>query len=145
MGWRKVRVTLDTNILVRAFTGDDPKQAAVARSLLDHATLVVIPIPALCEFVWVLSRAFKLPATEIADALVQIIDTETILTDISAAEAGIEMLRKGGDFADGAIAVQGMASGGNIFTSFDKKALELWKNRGGHASSPEELITALDR
>lgn len=137
-----MRITLDTNILVRAFTGDDPEQAALARDLLDQASRAVIPIPTLCEFVWVLSRAFKIPAAEIADALDQIIDSETIITDLPAAEAGIEMLRKGGDFADGAIAVQGVAAGGNIFTSFDKKAVELWKNRGGQASSPEALITA---
>ncbi len=142
-----MRVTLDTNILVRAFTGDDPEQAALARRLLDDATLAVIPIPALCEFVWVLTRAFKIPAAEIADALDQIIDTETILTDLPAAEAGIEMLRKGGDFADGAIAVLGVASGGTLFASFDKRAVELWKSRGGQAVSPIDMIeiTASDR
>ena len=145
MGRRKVRVTLDTNILVRAFTNDDPEQAALARNLLDRATLAVIPIPTLCEFSWVLSRSFKIAPAKIAEVIGQIVDSETVLTDIPAVEAGLEMLRKGADFADGAIAVQGLASGGTIFASFDRKAVELWRSRGGQASDPSDLITASDR
>jgi len=141
MGGRKVRVTLDTNILVRAFTNDDPEQAILARALLDRATLAVIPIPTLCEFSWVLSRAFKIAPAQIAEIIGQIVDSETVLTDIPAVEAGLKMLRDGGDFADGAIAAQGLASGGTVFASFDKKAVALWEKNGGAGGDPKTLIT----
>ena len=137
-----MRVTLDTNILVRAVTSDDPEQAAVARKLLDCATLAIIPIPTLCEFSWVLSRGFKIPPAQIADVISQIIDSETILTDIPTVEAGLAMLRQGGDFADGAIAAQGRAAGSAVFASFDQKAVALWRKQGGQASSPEMLVEA---
>jgi predicted nucleic-acid-binding protein len=137
-----MKVTLDTNILVRAFTNDDPEQATLARAVLDNATLAVIPIPVLCEFSWVLSRSFKIPPAQIAEVIGQIVDSETILTDIPAVEAGLEMLRNGGHFADGAIAAQGLALGGTVFTSFDKQAVDLWRERGGQAASPQALITA---
>jgi len=135
-----MRVTVDTNILVRAFTNDDPEQAALARAVLDGATLAVIPIPVLCEFSWVLSRSFKIAPAQIAEVIDQIVDSETILTDIPAVEAGLEMMRNGGHFADGAIAAQGLASGGAVFTSFDKRAVDLWRKQGGQAESPEALI-----
>src|SRR5579859_7318150 len=103
----------------------------MAKALLDRATLIVIPVPALCEFSWVMSRSYKIPLAEIAAAIAEIVDSETVLTDVPAIEAGIEMLRAGGDFADGAIAAQGASFGGTVFASFDRRALELWKKRGG--------------
>ena len=65
----------------------------------------------------------------------EIVDSETILTDGPAVEAGLAFLRAGGDFADGAIARQGQAAGGTVFASFDMKAVELWKKQGGQTRS----------
>jgi predicted nucleic acid-binding protein len=48
----KVKITADTNVLVRASVQDDPRQARLAAKLLQEATLVAVPIPVLCEFVW---------------------------------------------------------------------------------------------
>lgn len=47
-----------------------------------------------------------------------------------AAEAGLAMLEAGGDFADGVIAYEGHWLGGETFTSFDKKAVELLTDQG---------------
>lgn len=137
-----MRLTVDTNILIRAFVEDDPGQAEIAKSLLSNAALVVIPIPALCEFAWVLSRSYGIAAADIASAIAALADSETVLTDRPAVEAGIDMVRAGGDFADGAIAMQGLSLGGTVFASFDKKALGLWRKRGGQASDPAALLSA---
>jgi predicted nucleic-acid-binding protein len=131
---------LDTNILIRACVDDDPEQAAVARDLLDRATLAVIPILTLCEFSWVLARSFKIASVDIAAVIEGIVESETVLTDRPAVDAGLDMLRAGGDFADGAIAMMGQAAGGTIFASFDKKALNLWRNQGGQAAEPATLL-----
>ncbi|MGA8531568.1 MAG: hypothetical protein WB622_17745 [Acidobacteriaceae bacterium] len=40
-----------------------------------------------------------------------------------AAEAGVAVLRGGGDFADGVIAWEGRGLGGETFVSFDRKAV----------------------
>jgi predicted nucleic-acid-binding protein len=46
-----MRVTVDTNILVRAVVDDDRKQAAAAARLLKDAEIIAIPLPCLCESV----------------------------------------------------------------------------------------------
>ena len=140
-----MRVVVDTNILIRAAVGDDPEQEAMATSLLERAEMIVIPVPALCEFAWVMGRSYKIPAAEIASVIADIVSSETVVTDMPAVEAGLDLLRAGGDFGDGAIAMQGTSLGGTVFASFDRKAVELWKNRGGQASDPRDLITASDR
>ena len=57
MGGRGVKVTADTNILVRTVVEDDAEQAGAARTLLARATLIAVPVPVFCELAWVLKRA----------------------------------------------------------------------------------------
>ena len=46
-----MKVTVDTNVLVRALVQDDPEQAKAAIALLERAELIAIPVPVLCELV----------------------------------------------------------------------------------------------
>lgn len=126
-----MKVTADTNILVRAIVGDDPKQGRRAQAELAKAELVAIALPVLCEFVWVLAQGYKVPAAEIADAVRLLIDSVNVATDRPAAEAGLALLEAGGDFADGAIAFEGSWLGGETFLTFDKKAARLISAQGG--------------
>ena len=64
-----MRITADTTVLVRALTGDDPRQSRLAQRALEAAEAVALPIPVLCELVWVLRRGYGIPAAEIADAI----------------------------------------------------------------------------
>ena len=56
-----------------------------------------------CELVWVLKRAYHFSDTEIADALRLVIESRNVELDRPAAEAGLAMLGRGGDFADSII------------------------------------------
>jgi predicted nucleic-acid-binding protein len=51
-----MKITADTNVLVRAVTGDNARQSKAAQTALKNADVVGLAIPALCELVWVLSR-----------------------------------------------------------------------------------------
>ena len=64
-----MRITADTNVLVRAVTEDHEHQSKAAQTALKKAELVAIPISALCELVWVLSQGYKIPSSEIAEAI----------------------------------------------------------------------------
>ncbi|EJU15077.1 type II toxin-antitoxin system VapC family toxin [Novosphingobium sp. 11B] len=125
-----MKITADTNILVRAVTEDDPVQAPIAQRLLAEATLVAIPIPALCEFVWVLSRAYGFARSDIARSMRALVHADNVETDLGAVEAGLALLEAGGDFGDGAIAHEGKWLGGETFVSFDRKAIALLKDQG---------------
>ena len=46
-----MKITADTNLLIRAVTEDHEHQSAVAQAALKKAELVAMPIPALFELV----------------------------------------------------------------------------------------------
>jgi hypothetical protein len=50
LGGKSVKITADTNVLIRAVVRDDAEQAAVAARLLREAEVVAVPLPCLCEF-----------------------------------------------------------------------------------------------
>ena len=67
------RILLDTNILVRFFTGDPPDQAKRARALIGRADegelTLVIPTVILAETFYTLESFYKMPQREVADKL----------------------------------------------------------------------------
>ena len=130
MGWPALRITPDTNLLVRAITRDDPGQAKLAEAQLASAELVAISQVALCELVWVLSYGYKTSAQNIAQAIRTLTDADNVEVDRRSLEAGLAFLDRGGDFADGIIAHQGYELGGDVFVSFDKQAIGLVKDVG---------------
>jgi len=131
MGRHPVRITADTNILVRVAVNDDLEQARQARELLRDAEAVVLTLPALCEFVWVARRGYRRQTGDIAAALQELLAGPSVAFDRPAVEAGLAMLQAGGDFADGVIAFEGRRLGGEVFASFDRKAVELVAAQGG--------------
>jgi len=131
-----VKVTADTNILVRAIMGDEPVQSPLAQQALAAADLVAVPLPALCELVWVLLRGYRVPAPEVAGALRRLIDSAGVATSRPAAEAGLAVLEAGGDFADGVIAFEGRWLGAETFLTFDRDAARLIEAQGGAVTVP---------
>ncbi|CAN7436169.1 type II toxin-antitoxin system VapC family toxin [Bradyrhizobium sp. LjRoot220] len=125
-----MKLTADTNVLVRAITEDHEQQSRVAQTALKRAEIVAVSIPALCELVWVLSQGYKIPSGEIAEAIRRLINAGNVAVDRSAAEAGLALLDSGGDFADGVIAHEGNWLGADTFASFDRKAVKLMEAQG---------------
>ncbi|HEY1363617.1 MAG TPA: type II toxin-antitoxin system VapC family toxin [Xanthobacteraceae bacterium] len=128
-----MKITADTNVLVRASLMDHAVQGRIAADALLQAECFVVTLVSLCEFAWVLTRGYRRNTTEVAAAIRKLIDASTILVDRPAADAGLAVLEKGGDFADGVIAFEGRRVGANVFTSFDKRAVELIEATGGEA------------
>jgi predicted nucleic-acid-binding protein len=126
-----MKITADTNVLVRAITGDDERQSKVAQAELAKANVVALALPALCELVWVLTRGYKISVPEIAETIRRLINTANVVVNRPAAEAGLALLDAGGDFADGVIAYEGSWLGADTFISFDKKAVKLMEAQGG--------------
>ena len=139
MGRRGVRITADTNVLLRTVLQDDKEQAAAAQALLLRATVIAVPVPVFCEFAWVLKRGYRRKVDEIAVAIEAICEIDAVVTDLPAVEAGLNLLRAGGDFADGVIAHQGEGFGGNVFASFDRSAIALLKRNGAAAAEVTDL------
>jgi predicted nucleic-acid-binding protein len=125
-----MKITADTNVLVRAITGDNERQSKVAQAELANADVIALALPALCELVWVLSRGYKIPSAEIAEAIRRLVNGANVVVNRPAAEAGLALLNAGGDFADGVIAYEGSWLGADTFISFDEKAVKLMEAQG---------------
>ena len=133
MGEGQMKVTADTNVLIRAAVQDDLHQARRAAKILAEADLVAVPVPVLCEFVWVLRRGYRKSATDVSDAIRRLMRSPNVVMNRTAVEAGLPALDVGGDFADGVIAHEGEWLGAEEFVSFDSKAVSLLQAQGSRA------------
>ena len=133
MGQGKMKITADTNVLIRAAVQDEPHQARQAAKILQEAELVAVPMPVLCEFVWVLRRGYKKSVSDVSDAIHKLLKSANVVMNRPAIEAGLTALNAGGDFADGVIAHEGDWLGAEEFVSFDSKAVSILKSHGTRA------------
>ena len=128
-----MKITADTNVLIRAAVQDNVHQAQRAAKVLQEADLVAVPIPVLCEFVWVLRRGYKKSVPDISDAIHRLMNGVNVVMNRPAVEAGLSVLDAGGDFADGIIAYEGDWLGAEEFVSFDSKAIPILQSQGSRA------------
>ena len=125
-----MKITVDTNVLIRAVVRDDAAQASIAAKVLTDAQLIAIALPCLCEFVWVLRRVYDFQPADVAAAIRALLAAANVEMNRPAVEAGLAVLDAGGDFADSAFAYEGNWLGGVTFVSFDKNAVALLKAQG---------------
>ena len=125
-----MNVTVDTNVLVRAAVRDDKKQAEAAARLLRNADSIVVTLPCLCEFVWVVRRIYGFGKDEIATSIEHLMNASNIRISRPAVDAGLAFLKAGGDFADAVITHEGKWLGGDTFVSFDSKAVSISEKQG---------------
>lgn len=125
-----MRITVDTNILVRLVVADDENQNKLALTAMADASLVAISTVSLCELSWVLTRQYAASRTNVANAIRGIVGASNVELNRPAVEAGLAMLDAGGDFADGVIAYEGIWLKSDCFVSFDKKAVKLLAAQG---------------
>lgn len=124
-------IGLDTNILVRYFTRDDPEQAKAAKRLIDDARergeRLFINRIVLSELIWVLSRSYKRGRTEIAEAVEKILVTTQF--EVDGKDAVWEALRafrdSATDFSDCLIGASSTAAGCTTTATFDRRAGKL--------------------
>jgi len=128
-----MKITADTNVLVRAVVQDDAKQAQAAAQLLKNASLIAVSLPCLCEFVWVLKRVYQFDRTAIAAAIHALLQAKNVAMNRPSVEKGLALLEAGGDFADGVMVCEGAWLGGETFVSFDRKAVKLLTQQGQSA------------
>jgi predicted nucleic-acid-binding protein len=128
-----LKITVDTNVLVRGAVRDDANQARAADKALKEAALIAVPLACLCEFVWVLKRVYGFDTATITGAIRALLETDNVVMNRAAAEAGLAVFTAGGDFADGVMAYEGSWLGGETFVSFDKQAVKILSKLGRSA------------
>lgn len=122
---------LDTNVVVRYLTQDDPQQSRRATQIFDHQLTTEEPgflsVVTMVETVWVLGRAYGFTGQEIAAAVELLLQTDVLVIEneqeVFTAMAAIKQAR--GEFADALIAALGAKAGCSHTLTFDEKALRL--------------------
>src|SRR5271166_2223813 len=102
-------IGLDTNVLVRYLTQDDPQQSRRATQIFDHQLTTAEPgflsVVTMVETAWVLDRAYGFLDQEIAAAVELLLQTDVLLVENEQAvfTAMIALKERRGSFADGLI------------------------------------------
>ena len=119
--WRKPRadmLAIDTNILVRALTGDHPEQAERVERLFS-SNQIFIATTVLLETEWVLRRTFKYPKAKVLGALRALLYLPQVrMEHHERTTRALNLAEAGADFADALHYVA--ADGCEQFVTFDK-------------------------
>jgi predicted nucleic-acid-binding protein len=118
---------LDTNVLVRYLTEDDPVQARRAADLITTVTArggkCFISAVVLCELTWVLRGAYDVSRNDVSIALDQILATsQFVVGDKDVVRRALEAYRHGrADFADYVIGALHAQAGCGKTVTFDRR------------------------
>src|SRR5271167_2489094 len=83
---------VDTNVLVRLITRDDPGQAAAAEAFIEKGAW--IPVLALAEATWVLSAVYDLSSKDLATAIEMLLNhRDLVLQDSETVARSLELFR----------------------------------------------------
>lgn len=119
-------IAVDTNVLIRYLVRDDAEQAHAARALLERLTPGrpgFICREVVIEIVWVLERAYGFTRAQIADVVVELIATDSIVVEAADDMAGVVYAyREGGvGFADLMILAAAEREGAAPLYTFDRQ------------------------
>jgi predicted nucleic-acid-binding protein len=124
-------LAVDTDILVRCLTGDDPEQTARARGVVE-AHPVWVALTVLLETEWVLRRSYRFEPVRVARALRGLLGLPTVTAEQpDRAAAALAWMEGGMDFAD-ALHLAG-AVGCEAFVTFDAALIRAGRQSGAVA------------
>ena len=119
-------IGLDTNVLVRYLTRDEPTQYAHAAALIEDALRkgerFVVNAVVLCELAWVLESVYEYPRSEIGTAIEHILATAQfeIERPDEARQALADFRRTRADFSDALVGRINRALGAQRTATFDR-------------------------
>ncbi len=123
-------IALDTNVIVRYLVRDDYEQAEAARSLIEGLAPEIpgfICREVIVETAWVLERAYKFERAQVADVLVEMTATDSLVVeaadDVVRAAYGYRQGRA--DFSDLVILAAAKRAGAQPLYTFDRKLARL--------------------
>ena len=117
---------LDTNVLIRYLTQDDPAQSRKANMLIDGAVAkgekLHVDVVVLCEAVWALRDAYDFDRDTIAGTIEKVLDAAQLSIDDTGLlrEALAEYRAGPGDFADYVLGLRNRKAGCSATATFDR-------------------------
>ena len=118
--------SIDTNVIVRYLVGDDAEQAEAARALLDGLTPDdpgFICREVAIEVAWVLERSYRFTRARVAEALMDLTASDSLVVENSDDVAAAAYLyRQGGaGFSDRMVLSAAKRAGATPLYTFDRR------------------------
>ncbi len=121
-------IAVDTNVLVRLLTGDEPKQEAAARSLFASEPIWIAKT-VLLETAWVLHSLYGFEENAIHDAFTKLLGLKNVhAEDESSVAAALALTTHGIELAD-AMHLSSRPPE-SVFVSFDKSFVQRARRAG---------------
>ena len=119
-------IALDTNVIIRYLVADDAEQAEAARVLIEGLTTDsrgFICREVGLEVVWVLERFYRFTRAQIADVLVELIATDSLIVETAddVASAALTYRHGGVGFSDLMILSSAERTGAVPLHTFDRR------------------------
>jgi predicted nucleic-acid-binding protein len=112
-------IALDTNVVVRVLTRDDPAQAELAEAAM-HADALWLPKTVLLELEWVLRFTYGFERGDICRGLDGLLGLEgLVVEDVDAVARAMEWYQAGMDLADALHLAS--SPGAEALVTFDRK------------------------
>jgi predicted nucleic-acid-binding protein len=124
-------IGLDTNVLVRYATMDDPVQSPRSVVILEQELTPEYPgfvsTVVLAELAWVLRRSYGLSWLKVAALMEELLAADRLVIEHATAvyRAAVATREQGADFADGLIAAIAATAGCERTLTFDRSALRV--------------------
>jgi predicted nucleic-acid-binding protein len=124
-------IGIDTNVLVRYLTDDEPEMVDRAERLLERECapdrLGFVNAVVLCEVAWVLQRRYRFAREQIAVAIESLLHAPLLAVEhAEMAELAVKDYRSGrADFTDALIGLINRRAGCEATATFDRKAAQL--------------------
>jgi predicted nucleic-acid-binding protein len=119
-------IGVDTNVLVRFLTADDPRQHRTALAFFRERTPAdpaYVSAVTLAETAWLLRRRYGLPSEEILESLTMIIDSDDFVVEGREAIESVRVgMGKPDQLTDFVIAQLGRKAGCSQTVTFDRRA-----------------------
>jgi predicted nucleic-acid-binding protein len=113
--------SIDTNIVVRVITADDPVQSKIAYALIASES-VLVSATVLMEAEWVLRSFFRYPRERLADALSKFLAIDNVhVEDTDRFLWAVERYSRGADLAD--MLHVAMPKAATAFVTFDRNVV----------------------
>ena len=117
-------IALDTNILARLVTNDDPVQARQSAALIDTGNALFVPLTVMLELEWVLRGAYALDRPDILRSFEALLSVRNINFERqSDIQLALQYYQLGFDFADALHHAR--TSGCKALATFDQKFKKL--------------------
>ena len=131
-------IALDTNVIVRIVTADDPKQLTAALEVFRSGDLWLCKT-VLLETEWVLRYSYQLPHEAILEAFQRLLGYRPLqVEDRATVLLALHLFGKGMDFADALHLAS--SSGAEGFATFDRALARIAKHSGLEGLPSVELI-----